>query len=139
MTTTTTHATVVDAAIAMPHLSTLVTAIETAGLVDALSGEGSFTVFAPTDEAFDKLPEGTLESVLKDIPTLTSILEYHVVPYRYLASDVMRHHTLPTLLDKDLTVKVSDGVWIGDAMVVGPDIETGNGVIHVIDTVLLPE
>jgi uncharacterized surface protein with fasciclin (FAS1) repeats len=104
-----------------------------------LSSEGLFTVFAPTDDAFAKLPEGTVEALLADIPALTDILLYHVVPGKVMAEEVLALEEAGTLLGENGSIRVEDGnVYINDAMVVITDIVADNGVIHVIDTVLLP-
>ena len=133
---------IVDTAVAAGSFNTLVAAVQAAGLVEALKGEGPFTVFAPTDEAFAKLPEGTVETLLKpeNLEQLQAILTYHVVPAQVLAADVADGASAPTLLaDNSLSFDVEDGnVFIGDAQVVQTDIVTSNGVIHVIDSVLLP-
>lgn len=118
--------------------STLVAAVQAAGLVDTLSGPGPFTVFAPTDEAFAKLPAGTVDSLLKDIPQLTKILTYHVVSGKVTAADVAGLTTAKTVEGGDLTINTSHGVKINDATVTQADIMADNGVIHVIDAVLLP-
>ena len=130
---------IVETAVAAGSFKTLAKALEVAGLVEALQGEGPFTVFAPTDEAFENLPEGTLEAVLKDKEKLTAILTYHVVPGKVLAADVVKLEEAETLL-KDAKVKIDakDGVKINNAKVIKADIECTNGVIHVIDTVLIP-
>jgi transforming growth factor-beta-induced protein len=131
--------TIVDIAVADGRFTTLVTAVQEAGLVETLSGEGPFTVFAPTDEAFAKLPEGTVEALLADIPALTDILLYHVVSGEVLAEDVIMLSEAETVLGEKVMIKVEDGnVYINDSMVVITDIMADNGVIHVIDTVLLP-
>ncbi len=131
--------TVVDIAVADGRFTTLVTALQEADLVEALSGKGRFTVFAPTDEAFEKLPEGTLEALLADVPALTDILLYHVVEGRVLAEDVVLLDFAETLLGKDVEIRVRDGmVYLNDAQVIITDILADNGVIHVIDSVLLP-
>jgi transforming growth factor-beta-induced protein len=132
---------IVDTAIADGRFTTLVAAIQAAGLVDALKAEGPFTVFAPTDDAFAALPEGTLDSLLlpENKQQLTDILLYHVVEGKVMAADVTGLSAAPTLLGKDLAVKVDMGnVYINEAKVIITDIETSNGVIHVIDAVLLP-
>ncbi len=130
---------IVDTAVAAGDFTTLVAAVQAAGLVDALKGEGPFTVFAPTDEAFAKLPAGTLDSLLADPKQLESILLYHVAPGKLMAEDVAKIGFVGTLLGRDLAVTaMSDGVKINDAMVLAADIEASNGVIHVIDTVLVP-
>jgi uncharacterized surface protein with fasciclin (FAS1) repeats len=119
--------------------STLVTALDAAGLVETLQGEGPFTVFAPTDDAFAKLPEGTLEALLADIPTLQGILLYHVVPGNVMAADVVQLDSANTAEGNSVAIRVEDGkVYVNDAEVVVTDIEATNGVIHVIDTVILP-
>lgn len=132
---------IVDAAV-FNKFETLVAAVQAAELVDTLKGEGPFTVFAPTDEAFAKLPAGTLEDLLKpeNKQTLTNILLYHVVPGRVLAEDVVKLTEAETALGQKVTIKVEDGkVFINDAQVIVTDIKTTNGVIHVIDTVILPQ
>lgn len=132
--------TVVAVAAGDSQFSTLVTAIKAAGLVDTLNGPGPFTVFAPTDEAFAKLPAGTLEDLLKpeNKAKLAAILTYHVVPGKVMAADVKT--SMPkTVNGKALDIKVSDdGVTVNKAKVVKTDIPASNGVIHVVDTVLLP-
>ena len=133
---------IVDTAVAAGSFNTLVAAVKAAGLADALKGDGPLTVFAPTDEAFAKLPEGTVENLLKpeNLDQLKSILTYHVVGAKVLAADVADGATAPTLLaDNSLSFSIVDGkVFIGDAQVVKTDIMTSNGVIHVVDSVLLP-
>ena len=130
---------IVDTAVAAGSFKTLAAALQAAGLVDTLKGAGPFTVFAPTDEAFAKLPAGTVEALLKDPKALGDILKYHVVAGKVMASDVVKLTSADTLLGKPVTITVNgDKVMIGDANVVKADIETSNGVIHVIDTVLLP-
>lgn len=131
--------TIVDIAIADGRFETLVAALQAADLADTLSGEGPFTVFAPTDDAFAKLPEGTVESLLEDIPALTDILLYHVVSGEVLAETVVTLEEAETLLGENVSIRVEDGnVYINDAMVIITDIMADNGVIHVIDSVLLP-
>ncbi len=131
---------IVDTAIAAGNFSTLVKAVQAASLVETLKGPGPFTVFAPTDEAFAKLPAGTLDAVLKDTAKLTSILTYHVLPGKVLAKDVagLNGKSVKTVQGGMLTVNTTSGVKIGNATVVKADVDTSNGVIHVIDTVLLP-
>jgi len=132
---------IVDTAVADGRFTTLVTAVQAADLVDALKGEGPFTVFAPTDDAFAALPEGTVESLLlpENKQALTDILLYHVVSGKVMAEDVVGLESATTLLGKDITIKVDMGnVYINDAKVIITDIETSNGVIHVIDAVILP-
>lgn len=131
---------IVDTAIADGRFTTLVAAVQAAGLVDTLKSDGPFTVFAPTDEAFAALPAGTVEALLKDIPALTNILLYHVVPGKVMAADVVGLDAADTALtDASLSIALDgDAVKINDATVLITDIETSNGVIHVIDSVLLP-
>jgi len=135
---------IVDTAVAAGSFKTLVTAVKAAGLVDTLKSNGPFTVFAPNDDAFAKLPEGTVEGLLKDIPKLTEILKYHVVNGAVPAADVAVHKNITTLQGQD--VKVDAAKWhlhknpkINDANVLKADVMTDNGVIHVIDKVLLPK
>jgi transforming growth factor-beta-induced protein len=133
---------IVDTAVADGRFTTLVAAVTAAGLVDTLKGEGPFTVFAPTDDAFAALPAGTLDSLLlpENKQKLTDILLYHVVSGKVMAADVVGLTSAPTVLGKDISVKVQDGkVYLNDTVqVIITDIETSNGVIHVIDAVLLP-
>jgi uncharacterized surface protein with fasciclin (FAS1) repeats len=132
---------IVDTAVGAGSFKTLVAAVQAAGLVDTLKGDGPFTVFAPTDEAFAKLPEGTIASLLKpeNKDQLVAILTYHVVAGKVLAADVVKISSVKTVNGGSATVKVTDGGdLINDAKVVATDIETSNGVIHVIDSVLLP-
>jgi uncharacterized surface protein with fasciclin (FAS1) repeats len=130
----------VGIAVADDRFSTLVAAVQAADLVETLQGDGPFTVFAPTDEAFAKLPAGTVESLLADIPTLTDILLYHVVPGRVVSGDVVGASSAPTAQGSDIDVSVSGGSVLlnGDSRVVETDILATNGVVHVIDTVILP-
>jgi transforming growth factor-beta-induced protein len=133
---------IVDTAVNDGRFNTLVAAVQAADLVDTLKGEGPFTVFAPTDDAFAALPEGTLDTLLmpENKQQLTDILLYHVVLGKVLAEDVVDLSAAPTVLGKDATVKVEDGrVFLNDNVeIIITDIETSNGVIHVIDSVLLP-
>jgi transforming growth factor-beta-induced protein len=130
---------IVDIAFEDGRFQTLVAAVQAAGLVDALKGEGPFTVFAPTDDAFAALPEGTVEALLNDIPTLTNILLYHVAEGKFMAEDVLGLSEAETLLGENLGISVEDGkVMVGDSQIIITDIEASNGVIHVIDTVLIP-
>ncbi len=133
---------IVDTAVADGRFTTLAAALQAAGLVETLKGEGPFTVFAPTDDAFAKLPAGTIDELLKpeSKQALTDILLYHVVSGKVMASDVVNLTSAPTVLGKDVTVTVKDGnVYLNDNIqVIITDIETSNGVIHVIDAVLLP-
>ena len=132
--------TIVDIAAGKPDFSTLVAAVKAAGLVETLSGEGPFTVFAPTNEAFAKLPEGKVDSLLADIPTLKKILTYHVVAGKVMAADVVGLDSATTVQGDEVKIAVVDGkVKLNDsAMVTATDLEASNGVIHVIDTVLIP-
>ena len=131
---------IVDTAVKAGSFNTLVTAVKAAGLVDTLKGKGPFTVFAPTDEAFAKLPAGTLDALLADPKQLESILLYHVASGKVMAKDVAKMGFVDTLLNRSLTVTASPNgdVKINGANVTTADIETSNGVIHVIDTVLVP-
>jgi transforming growth factor-beta-induced protein len=132
---------IVDIAAGDGRFTTLVAAVQAAGLVDTLKGDGPFTVFAPTDDAFAKLPAGTIDELLKpeNKQALTDILLYHVVAGKVMASDVVKLNSATTVLGKDVTIKVDMGnVYINDAKVIITDIEAANGVIHVIDTVILP-
>ena len=129
----------VETAIEAGNFKTLVKAVQEADLVDTLSSEGPFTVFAPTDDAFAKLPEGTIESLLKDKEKLTNILTYHVVPDKVMSDDVIKIKNAKTVNGKELTIDSDNVVKIDDATVIKTDIECSNGVIHVIDSVLLPE
>ena len=115
-------------------------AVQAAGLVETLKSPGPFTVFAPTDQAFHKLPAGTLESLLADKGKLTAILTYHVVPRKVMAKDVARFNgkTVKTVQGGELAIDTTHGVTVGGASVTKADIEADNGVIHVIDTVLIP-
>ncbi len=128
-----------DVAVADGRFTTLVAALKAAGLVNTLAGDGPFTVFAPTDDAFAKLPAGTVDGLLANIPALTGVLTYHVVAGKVMAADVVKLASATTQQGADVAVRVEGpGVFINDARVVITDIETSNGVIHVIDTVLLP-
>ena len=129
---------IIETAITNPDFSTLVTAIKEADLVDTLSGAGLFTVFAPTNEAFAKIPEATLKAVLADKAKLTSILTYHVVSGKVMSKDVLNITEAKTAQGSMLKINTKDGVMINDAKVIKADIECSNGVIHVIDTVLMP-
>lgn len=130
---------IVDIAASAGQFNTLVKAVQAAGLVDTLKGDGPFTVFAPTDEAFAKLPAGTLESLLQDKEKLTAILTYHVVSGKHVASDVVSKSSLKTVQGQSLNVSTQGGVKVDNANVVKTDIMASNGVIHVIDSVVLPQ
>jgi uncharacterized surface protein with fasciclin (FAS1) repeats len=130
---------IVDVAVKAGKFKTLVAAVKAAGLVDTLKSEGPFTVFAPTDEAFARLPEGTVEGLLADKEALTKVLTYHVIPGRLTAADVVGKSWIETVQGQSLRIQASgDAVSIDGARVVTTDIPAGNGVIHVIDAVLLP-
>ena len=133
------QADIVDTAIEAGQFETLIAAVQAAGLEETLRGEGPFTVFAPTDDAFAALPEGTVEALLEDIPTLTSILTYHVVPGAVLSGALTDGMVAETVQGQSVTFTVRGTVQVDSATVVTPDIEASNGVIHVIDSVLMPE
>ncbi len=128
---------IVDTAVAAGSFKTLVTAVQAAGLVDTLKGPGPFTVFAPTDEAFAKIPKADLDALLKDKAKLTAVLTHHVVPGKVMAKDV-KAGKVKTVQGGELTVSTTGGVKVDNANVVKTDIAADNGVIHVIDTVVLP-
>lgn len=133
---------IVDTAASNEKFSTLVAAVKAAGLVDTLKSDGPFTVFAPTNAAFEALPEGTLDNLLKPEgrDQLVAILKYHVVPGKVAAKDVVKLSTAETALGRNVDIKIkNDEVMVNDAKVVMTDIKTSNGIIHVIDTVILPE
>jgi transforming growth factor-beta-induced protein len=130
---------IVETAVSAGNFTTLVAAVKAAGLVDTLKGAGPFTVFAPTDEAFAKLPAGTVEGLLKDLPKLKDILTYHVVPGKVMAADVVKLTKAKTVQGAEIAIKVEGSkVMINDATVLITDIPASNGVIHVIDRVILP-
>jgi uncharacterized surface protein with fasciclin (FAS1) repeats len=131
--------TIVDIAVQAGSFNTLVQAVQAAGLVETLSGEGPFTVFAPTDEAFAQIPQDTLQAVLANKEQLTAILAYHVVPGRLMAADVVRSSQLQTVQGQSITVNTEGGVKVDDANVIQTDIVADNGVIHVIDKVIMPK
>lgn len=128
---------IVETAAEAGTFTTLLAAAEAAGLVETLSGEGPLTVFAPTDEAFAALPEGTVEGLLADTEALTAVLTYHVVAGAVMSTDLSDGMTAATVNGADITVSL-DPVMINDANVIAADIEASNGIIHVIDSVLLP-
>jgi uncharacterized surface protein with fasciclin (FAS1) repeats len=130
---------IVETAVENPEFSTLVTAVKAADLVATLSGPGPFTVFAPTNDAFAKIPAETLQAVLADKAKLTSILTYHVVSGKVMAKDVAGMTEAKTVQGSTVKIDASNGVMINDAKVVKADIECTNGVIHVIDSVLMPK
>ncbi|MEM8536863.1 MAG: fasciclin domain-containing protein [Pseudomonadota bacterium] len=130
---------IVDIAASNGNFTTLVAAVQAAGLVDTLKGEGPFTVFAPTDDAFAKLPAGTVEGLLQDTEALTAILTYHVVPGAVTSDQLAGQHLdVATVNGATVRVNGTNGVKVNDATVTTADIIASNGVIHVIDTVLLP-
>ena len=130
---------IVDTAVAAGSFKTLAKALTEAGLVDTLKGNGPFTVFAPTDDAFAKLPKGTVEALLQDKKKLTAILTYHVIAGKVLAADAAKLATAKTVNGQSIKISAKGGVvMINDARVTQTDIETTNGVIHVIDKVILP-
>ncbi len=129
---------IVDTAVKAGNFKTLVAAVQAAGLVDTLKGKGPFTVFAPTDEAFAKIPKATLDGLLKDKAALTKILTYHVVPGKVMAKDV-KAGTVKTVQGGDITLATSGGVTVNGAKVVAADVAADNGVIHAIDTVIMPK
>ena len=129
---------IVDTAVAAGSFKTLATALQAAGLVETLKGAGPFTVFAPTDEAFAKLPKGTVEALLKDKAKLTAILTYHVVAGNVMAKDVVKLKSAKTVQGGSVMIDTAAGVKVDEAHVVKTDIACSNGVIHVIDTVLMP-
>ncbi|MEM9349623.1 MAG: fasciclin domain-containing protein [Pseudomonadota bacterium] len=132
---------IVDTAAEAGSFETLLAAATAAGLVDTLKGDGPFTVFAPTDEAFAALPEGTVESLLlpENKDQLVSILTYHVVPGKVMSTDLSDDMMAATVQGGEIMIDLDNGVMINDASVVSADIEASNGVIHVIDKVILPE
>ena len=133
-----THKDIVDTAVAAGQFNTLAKALTEAGLVETLKGQGPFTVFAPTDEAFAKLPAGTLEALLKDKAKLTAVLTYHVVAGKVTAADVAKLTEAKTVQGQSVRIDTMGGVMVNDAHVVKTDIMASNGVIHVIDKVILP-
>lgn len=130
---------IVDTAVAAGSFKTLVTAIKAAGLVDALKGDGPLTVFAPSDEAFAKVPKEVLAGLLEDKEKLAAVLKYHVVAGKVKAADVVKLKSAKTLNGKSVVIDTTGGVKVNGAKVIKTDIECSNGVIHVIDTVLIPK
>jgi uncharacterized surface protein with fasciclin (FAS1) repeats len=129
---------IVDTAVAAGNFKTLATALQAAGLVDTLKGKGPFTVFAPTDEAFAKVPKEQLDALLKDKAALTKVLTYHVVPGKVMAKDV-KAGKVKTVQGSELTLATAGGVMVDGAKVTATDIVADNGVIHVIDSVVMPK
>jgi uncharacterized surface protein with fasciclin (FAS1) repeats len=130
---------IVDTAVAAGNFKTLAKALQAAGLVDTLKGEGPFTVFAPTDEAFAKIPAADLQALLANKEQLTKVLTYHVVAGKVMAADVTKLKTAKTVEGQDITIDTTSGVKVNNANVIKTDIAASNGVIHVIDTVILPK
>ena len=129
---------IVDPAVAAGNFKTLATALQAAGLIDTLKGKGPFTVFAPTDEAFAKVPKADLDALLKDKAKLTAVLTYHVVAGKVLAKDI-KPGKVKTVQGSELTIATTGGVTVDTAKVTAADVIADNGVIHVIDTVLIPK
>ncbi len=129
---------IVQTAVQAGLFKTLVKAVQAAGLEGTLAGPGMFTLFAPNDNAFAKLPPGTVDGLLKDMPKLRDVLTYHVVPGKHMAADVARQRSLTTVQGQEIAVDASAGVKIDGATVIQPDIQADNGVIHVIDSVIMP-
>ncbi|MBN3950071.1 MAG: fasciclin domain-containing protein [Nostoc sp.] len=129
---------IVDIAVTAESFKTLVAAVQAAGLVETLKSPGPFTVFAPNDDAFAKLPAGTIQTLLQNIPQLTRILKYHVVPGKLLKADLAELGTLNSVEGSPIKINSSDAFEVKNATVLAADIEADNGVIHVIDTVILP-
>ena len=130
---------IVDTAVAAGQFKTLAAALQAAGLVDTLKGAGPFTVFAPTDEAFAKIPKADLDALLKDKAKLTKVLTYHVVPGKVMAADVVKLKEAKTVEGSMVKIDTTSGVKVDNAKVVKTDIAASNGVIHVIDTVIMPK
>jgi uncharacterized surface protein with fasciclin (FAS1) repeats len=129
---------IVDTAVNAGDFTTLVAAVKAADLVDTLKAKGPFTVFAPTDAAFAKLPEGTVDELLKDTPKLKKILTYHVVSGKVMAADAKKLKSATTVEGSDVKINASKGVKVNDSTVTTADVAADNGVIHIIDTVLMP-
>lgn len=131
---------IVDTAVGAGQFKTLATALKAAGLVDTLKGAGPFTVFAPTDEAFAKLPKGTIEDLLKpeNKAKLTAILTYHVVPGKVMSGDLTEGMKAATVNGAEVTITLDGGPKVNGAVISGPDVAASNGVIHVIDSVIMP-
>ncbi|MBD2211495.1 fasciclin domain-containing protein [Calothrix sp. FACHB-156] len=128
---------IVDIAVSNDAFKTLVTAVQAAGLVETLKSPGPFTVFAPNDDAFAKLPAGTIQTLVQNIPQLTRILKYHVVPGKLMQADLAKLGTVTSVEGSPIKIDCSDGFEVKNATVLAADIEADNGVIHVIDTVIL--
>ncbi len=130
---------IVDTAVAAGSFKTLATALQAAGLIDTLKGKGPFTVFAPTDEAFAKVPKADLDALLKDKAKLTAVLTYHVVAGKVMAADVVKLKEAKTVQGSSLKIDTTKGVKVDNANVVKTDIACSNGVIHIIDSVVMPK
>jgi len=130
---------IVDTAVAAGNFKTLAKALEAAGLIETLKGKGPFTVFAPTDEAFAKLPAGTLDGLLKDKAKLTAVLTYHVIAGKVMAADVVKLKEAKTVQGQSIKIDTTAGVKVDGATVIKTDIAASNGVIHVIDSVIIPK
>ena len=130
---------IVDTAVAAGNFQTLATALQAAGLVETLKGKGPFTVFAPTDEAFSRIPQADLQALLADKAKLTKVLTYHVVPGKVTAAEVVKLSSAKTVEGQSVKIDASDGVKVDGANVIKADIMASNGVIHVIDSVILPQ
>ncbi len=130
---------IVDTAVSAGSFNTLVTAVKQAGLVETLKGKGPFTVFAPTDEAFAKIPQDQLNALLADKAALTKVLTYHVVPGKVMSGDIAKLASAQTVQGQSITIDTSSAVMVDNARVVKADIEASNGVIHVIDSVIMPD
>jgi uncharacterized surface protein with fasciclin (FAS1) repeats len=128
---------IVDIAVGAGSFQTLVTAVQVAGLVDTLKSPGPFTVFAPNDEAFAKLPPGTIQTLVQNVPQLSRILTFHVVSGKFMQADLAKLTSITSVEGSPIRINCSDGFEVKNATVVAPDIEADNGVIHVIDTVIL--
>ncbi|MFB2918032.1 MULTISPECIES: fasciclin domain-containing protein [Aerosakkonema] len=128
---------IVDIAVGAGSFTTLVTAVQAAGLVDTLKSPGPFTVFAPNDDAFAKLPPGTIQTLVQNIPQLARILTYHVVPGKLMKADLAKLGSVISVEGSPIKIDCSNGFEVKNATVLAPDIEADNGVIHVIDTVIL--
>ncbi|PPS43553.1 fasciclin domain-containing protein [Chroococcidiopsis sp. TS-821] len=128
---------IVDIAVSAGSFNTLVTAVQAAGLVETLKSPGPFTVFAPNDDAFAKLPPGTVQTLVQNIPQLTRILTFHVVPGKLMKADLAKVDSVTSVEGSPIRIDCSDGFEVKNATVIAPDIEADNGVIHVIDTVIL--
>ena len=128
---------IVDIAVSAGSFNTLVAAVQAAGLVETLKSPGPFTVFAPNDDAFAKLPPGTVQTLVQNIPQLTRILTFHVVPGKLMKTDLAKIDSVTSVEGSPIRIDCSDGFEVKNATVIAPDIEADNGVIHVIDTVIL--